>query len=385
MPANDFSGCVVICAANNWDGVRFHDRQLAERLTEWAPVLYVDPPVSVLTRYRRPELAESLRGPKLRRISPRLARLTPVVLPGPSRPGVAPLNSRLMARAVRRAVRELGGDIAAVVESSVLTPIMGLCGERMKVFWAQDDFVGSAGLLGLSTARLQRGERKLVAEADRIVAANPVVAADIEARGHKVALVPYGCDAEHFATTETVTPAADVTVAKPAAFFMGHLGDRIDVPVLRAVVDRGVPVLLVGPQHFRSDLAEAAQLLARPNVQWVGARDFEALPEYLAHGHVGLLPYNHSAFNVGSFPLKMLEYLAAGLPVVATDLPAVRWLETDLIDIHDDPEAFADAVEAALARPRTAEEDARRRTFAAGHTWRHRAEAFAAAMDIPTG
>jgi teichuronic acid biosynthesis glycosyltransferase TuaH len=379
----NYRGAIVVCAANSWDGVRLHDRQLAERLAEWAPVLYVDPPRSAISRYRRPDLAASLAEPALREIAPGLARLTPVVLPGLARPGVAPINARLMARAIRSAITQLGGDIHTVVESSVLLPVMGRCGEQQQVYWAQDDFVGSAELLGYSPHRLRRGDDHLTRSADVIIAANPVVAQQVRDRGRDVTLVPYGCDSDHFATTVTVAPAADVTVAKPAAFFMGHLGDRIDFPVLRAVIERGVPVLLVGPRHFRSDLAGVAELFDRPNVQWVGARDFERLPEYLAHAHVGLLPYNHSAFNVGSFPLKMLEYLASGVPVVATDLPAVRWLDSDHIDVHDDPAAFADAVEARLAQPRTAASDAARRVFAAGHTWEHRARAFAAVLGIP--
>jgi glycosyltransferase involved in cell wall biosynthesis len=380
-----FGGTVVVCASNNWDGVRFHDRQLAESLCRHAPVLYVDPPTSPLTRYRRPELAAAMRGPRLRLVGPQLARLTPYVPPGPERPLLAPLTVRLVAAQVRRAVHKLGGTVHAVVESSVLVPIMGRCGEHLSAYWAQDDFVGSAQLLGLDAARLARGERDLARRADVIVAANPVVAESMKAHGRSATLVPYGCDADHFATSRHVAPAPDVTLPRPVAGFMGHLGDRIDLAILQAVVDTGCSVLLVGPRHPRADPAAMSDLLSRPNVQWTGPKAFEDLPAYLAHMDVGLLPYDFSPFNVGSFPLKTLEYLAAGLPVVATGLPAIRWLDSAHVAVADTPREFADQVAQALARGSSSEDVADRQRFAREHTWAKRAEAFAACLRLCDG
>ena len=56
---------------------------------------------------------------------------------------------------------------------------------------------------------------------------------------------------------------------------------------------------------------------------------------------VGLVPYGMSEFNRWSFPMKALEYLSAGLPVVSTSLPAMQWLDTPFIALADTPEAFA--------------------------------------------
>src|SRR5208283_3159702 len=96
--------------------------------------------------------------------------------------------------------------------------------------------------------------------------------------------------------------------------------------LLEAVADTGQSLLLIGPRHPRFAVAAMDPLLARANVHWVGPQAFEDLPKYLSVVDVGLVPYVDSAFNRGSFPLKTLEYLAAGIPVVATDLPAIRWL-----------------------------------------------------------
>src|SRR5579859_2944592 len=163
-----WEGLVVLCAANSWDAVKMMDRHLAERLAELAPVLYVDPPVSRLTPLRTPALAGSVRRPGLRLVAPSLARLTPVVLPGPLRPGMAPVSAALVRRTLRRAVARLGGSLRALVATMPLVPVLGACGEPLSVFWAQDDFAGGAALLGQSADRLRRGELRQAAAADLV-------------------------------------------------------------------------------------------------------------------------------------------------------------------------------------------------------------------------
>jgi teichuronic acid biosynthesis glycosyltransferase TuaH len=114
-------------------------------------------------------------------------------------------------------------------------------------------------------------------------------------------------------------------------------------------------------------------LVERPNVHWVGRKAYEELPSYLRVIDVGLTPYAATAFNRASFPLKTLEYLAAGRGVVSTDLPATAWLEAGpLIPVARTPHEFAAAVAAELRVPRTPALVRRRRAFAARHDWHQR-------------
>ena len=117
-------------------------------------------------------------------------------------------------------------------------------------------------------------------------------------------------------------------------------------------------------------------------MQWIGFRPYEQLPAYLGAMDLGLVPYAATPFNRASFPLKILEYLGAGLPVVATDLPILRWLDTDLVHVVDDGDAnaFADAVERALPGAADPALVARRQAFAARHSWRSRAADYDATL-----
>jgi teichuronic acid biosynthesis glycosyltransferase TuaH len=80
--------------------------------------------------------------------------------------------------------------------------------------------------------------------------------------------------------------------------------------------------------------------------------------------------------------MKTLEYLAAGRPVVSTSLPAVRWLDTDLVTLADTPDAFGASVMRDAALVHDPALVRRRREFAARHSWAQRAERFAGLLGL---
>jgi teichuronic acid biosynthesis glycosyltransferase TuaH len=368
-----WDGLVVLCAANSWDDTKLADRHMAERLTAHAPVLYVDPPISHLTRFNKPAVADSLKGPRLRTLGPRLARLTPVVPPKPTHPALQGIAGRLTRRQLRAAVRRLGGDVHAVITTWLFVDAYGVCGERRRVYWWQDDPVGAAAHWGVSEDRLAAAERRLADASDLIVAVNEAAVARWVERGHASSYLPNGCDAEFFASVEDAAPPPDVALEGPIAGFIGHLNSRTDLALLEAVADRGISLLLIGPRDPSFEPERFARLAARPNVNYLGARPFESLRSYLNVIDVGLVPYGDTEFNKYSFPLKTLEYLAAGRPVVATSLPAIRSLDTDLVTLADTPSAFAASVADDAALARLPELVARRRRFARAHSWSERA------------
>lgn len=367
---------VVLCAANSYDGIKLADQHLAEQLSALVPVLYVDPPVSPLTPLRHRDAASRLARPRLRAQAPRLARLSPVVQPGPSRKGLTGWTTALTRQYLRRATSRLGGDVRAVISAWPQFGVFGSCRETVRIYWAQDDFVGGASLLGLNSGHLAARERAVAAGADLVIAANPLVADTWRDRHRRVTLIPYGADVSAYHAVDTVPVPPDAGLEGPVAGFVGQLNRRTDLRLLEAVADRGRSLLLVGPKDPGFEPERLAALLRRPNVRWVGAKPFRALPGYLRSIDVGLVPYGDSAFNRGSFPLKTLEYLAAGRPVVATDLPAIRWLATDLVRVATEPTAFADEVDRLLGEARTPGLMALRREFAAGHSWSNRAGSF---------
>jgi teichuronic acid biosynthesis glycosyltransferase TuaH len=237
--------------------------------------------------------------------------------------------------------------------------------------------------MGLGKAAVAAALERNMAAADRAAAVSPYLAAKLTeqvAAAPPTHVLPNGCQAQDSAPQPAGGSLPGV------AGLIGQLNERLDQQVLDAVRTSGTSLLVIGPRTER-DPATSQWLdsfLAAPNVSWLGPLASSELPAHLATMSVGLTPYADTAFNRASFPLKTLEYLAAGLPVVSTELPANRWLDTELIDVCPDADRFGARVRELAARPADMEEQRRRREFAAQHSWSARARQMLALMDTQT-
>ena len=105
---------------------------------------------------------------------------------------------------------------------------------------------------------------------------------------------------------------------------------RVDLALLAALARGGVSLVLVGPIGLGDARARAPRRSPSSSrcrgVRAVGPRPPEALPALPPSRDVALMPFLDNDHTRASFPLKLWEYLAAGLPVVATPLPNLREL-----------------------------------------------------------
>jgi len=364
---------IAFFAATAWDGNRFPDQHMAERLARKTPVLYVDPPLSVL---RTTSGLRGLVSPRIERLTPTLTRVTSLAPPFPHRAFVRNLSHATTRRGARVAARRLGVDVQTVVVAS-LSPLLDAFPGARRVLYGTDDFAAGAALMSVSQSWLNRREIAQLRSADVVVSVSETLADKWRGLGHPTSVVPNGCDFDHFAQADDSPWPDDVELPGPIAGFVGHMSERIDFSILERVAETGSSLLLVGPRQSTCDWQPMERLLSRPNVQWVGPKPFEQLPSYVRAINVGLVPYADSAFNRGSFPLKTLEYLAAGRPTVATDLPAIRWLDTPTVSMAKDPSEFSHLVVQALSQRPEEKTVAAMRAVAERNSWDLRAREFA--------
>jgi glycosyltransferase involved in cell wall biosynthesis len=130
----------------------------------------------------------------------------------------------------------------------------------------------------------------------------------------------------------------------------------------------------VGAGDPRSDVSA---LERGPNIHLLGPRGHAELPAVLRGADAGVIPYALNDLTASVFPMKVYEYLAAGLPVVATPLPALEGEERVLFARR--PDDFAAALAAAVANDSSARRLARSRA-AAGHSWEARLVEIEAAL-----
>jgi teichuronic acid biosynthesis glycosyltransferase TuaH len=392
---------LVWMANQLWDDPGF-DRRMAREMERHARILWVDPPVSLVTPAQRRFGAVRTVRPVLTVLSDTVTRLTPTALPGMHRIGVRVTTAPLARAQVRWALRRTGIEPVAVVATN-LEGVLGRWGSGVvSALHGTDDFVAGAELMRISARRLRAQERKAVARADIVTALSPQLAQRWSAlRGAPVPLIPNGCTPVPAAAH--ALPPAVRDMARPVAVLIGRLNARIDMDLLEAIADARFSLLLVGPHDRRWEPLRFAALAARPGVQHVGWVPEEEAPAYIAAADVGITPYCDIPFNRASFPLKTLDYLSAGRPAVSTTLPAARWLLDDLaasepgvpagqiLRLADDRAGFVGAVRQLAGEPgrphhaRADSEAARAascRTFAARHSWACRADALAAAIGL---
>ncbi|CAM3184027.1 Putative teichuronic acid biosynthesis glycosyltransferase TuaH [Arthrobacter ulcerisalmonis] len=366
---------IVFMPGSRWQDVGGTDHQLATALAATLPVLWVDPPLPVHHGVRSAH--RLTRASELSPVAPNITRLRSLSLPGFTRKNLAPLASRLLATAVRAAVGKLQLEpVATFVSSPIARFPAGLGG--LNVLYVTDDWAAGAPLMGLDPALVDATLQANVHAADVTAAVSPDLAALIDQR-----LKPGQ------AATEVVANGCEVQAPSAApreatAALVGQLNERLDMDILAALNRAGVPLLVIGPRTDRDPQTgrDLDEFLAAPNVTWLGRLPFAPTQDHLATVRVGLTPYGDTAFNRASFPLKTLDYLAAGLHVVATDLPAVRWLDTDLVAVGRGTEDYVQRVQAALASETSRAAEDARRTFAGHHSWQARARQF---LDVIEG
>jgi teichuronic acid biosynthesis glycosyltransferase TuaH len=365
----------VVCAGTAWDGMPLPDRMLGTELRHHARILWVDPPVSLVTRAEYRHGAPRSVRPRLDRPVADVIRLRPNALPLHTRPGIKQTTRTLVRAQIRWALRMLKEHPIAVVDCRMGRMLGGWGSGVLNVLYGTDDYVAGAALMGLDTDSVRRDEQACLARADLVLAVSqPLADRWRTMTGAQVELLPNGVMVDAFADVDSAPAVDGVHLPAPVVGVFGHLTERIDIALLAAVADAGLSLLLVGPHEARWEPERFAQLVDRPNVAWAGQQPFERMASYHRLIDVGITPYTDSEFNRASFPLKTLEYLAAGRPVVSTDLPATRWLETEHVRIARGPAEFVAQIRAAAAQPRTADLVAIRRLVAQSHSWRARAD-----------
>lgn len=365
---------IVLLYGPPWHGAaQFSKHHLARHLgAAGHRVLYVEAPLGPLTLLkRRSEAAEGLRDTFRR---PRLAaervwitrHFNPIayhsVTPLTARRQANRMGQRLLAPAVRADLRRLGFRapmlIAGLPHAVDLVPRLS---HRGLVYHCADDYTHVRGF----PASLATLEEALCRRADLVVATAETLAADRARFNPRTFWIPNGVDLEHF--TRPAAPAADLeqrAAGRRVVGFVGGLAQWVDVPLLRrvALARPDVLVALVGP--LSTDLSLLAGV---PNVACLGPRSYARVPSYLAAMDVALIPFVQDPVTLMADPIKAYEYLAAGVPVVSTDLPALRRL-AHVVRLAGSHDAFIAAVTAALEAGRGAGQSARQEE-ARQHCW----------------
>ena len=345
------SGRTILCFASGYDAPPTSKHHVMHLLAERNAVLWVNyhasrtPSASASDAGRLcGKLVEVARG--LRRARENLHVLTPLAVPLPGRAWARALNRRLLTAQIRAALRRVGrGRLQIWTFAPDVACLLDAFAPEKVLYYCVDDF---SEFTGYDAAQVLADEEDLARRADLVVTTSEVLRRAKTPWNPRTILVPHGVDYPHFARARNEAlplPADLAPIRSPRLGFFGLIRDWVDLDLLADVARaRGHwHIVMIGDATV--DLRAVRGV---PNLHFLGPRPYASLPAYCRGFDVGLIPFVVNDLTRAVNPIKLREYLAAGLPVVSTPMPEVRRYEGE-IAIADSCQGFVAAIEAALA------------------------------------
>jgi glycosyltransferase involved in cell wall biosynthesis len=320
-------GKTILCFASGYDAPPTSKHHVMHLLAERNTVLWVNYHASRTPTasssdlaYMAGKLRQVCGG--LRKVRRNLYVLTPLVLPLPGRAWARRANRLLLIAQVRSALaRVRRGPVQAWSFAPDISYLLGEFGEEKVVYYCVDDF---ASFSGYDRDQVLRDEADLCRRADLVVTTSAALQEAKSPLNPNTILVTHGVDYEHFsrAMREDLPVPEDMKgIPHPILGFFGLIRDWVDLDLLAQVCRRRTDwhVVLIGDSAV--DLAPYRNL---PNMHFLGHRSYADLPAYCKGFDIGLVPFKVNELTRAVNPIKLREYLAAGLPVISTPLPEVR-------------------------------------------------------------
>jgi len=345
-------GYNIVCFSNDWDGDPLSKKHIMLQLSQFNRILWVNsignrnPSASARDLRRALKKVREFRQ-GCRQVADNIYVFSPLVIPFHSSALARAVNRRILVRSLRRACHQLGFD-SWITWTFLPTSadVVGNLGERLLIYHCVDEFSEFTGTNKQAVLKL---ERRLLEKSDLVfVSSDPLYESKRSHNPHTF-LVTHGVETEHFrkaCSVEGILPADIAGLSHPVVGFYGLLADWVDLNLIRFLATQRPRWNFVLIGKVDTDISLLGGL---ENVYVISQKPYSLLPAYCRVFDVAILPFVVNELTLAANPLKLREYLAAGLPVVATDIPEARRLGPN-VRIGRNYEEFLQQTESVLAQ-----------------------------------
>lgn len=282
-------------------------------------------------------------------------------------------------RALEAAAAKLGLDRPAIITTNPLVAgFSPLEWADQVTFYAWDDFRAGLAVRPWWPA-IDEAFARIRASGRTVIGVSEAILDRIQPTGVSL-VVPNGVLPEEWGQAG-VPPAWFASLRPPRILYIGELvAERLDVEAIGETAARfpSGSVVLVGAIRDNSLLTS---LRRHSNVWIMPPVSHEEITKVVRAADVCVMPHLRTPLTRAMSPLKLYEYLAAGRPVVASDLPPVRVIDPRIIRVPEG-HSFADGVEEALNRGPLDEPE--RLAFIDANSWsRRHAQIMRVAFGLP--
>jgi glycosyltransferase involved in cell wall biosynthesis len=247
--------------------------------------------------------------------------------------------------------------------------VVGKLGAKKIVYYCVDEF---SEFVGVPTKMVIDMEKRLIEKSDIVFATSLKLYDNKRKFNNNTYFMPHGVDVAHFSKaldSNTVIPKDIADIPHPVVGFFGLIEEWIDQELIIKIA-REKPdwsILLIGKIN-----ADISRLKEYKNIHIIGARNYKDLPSYCKIFDVATIPFVINELTLNVNPIKLREYLAAGIPVVSTSLPEVKSY-SDHAYIADNHDEFLKALEIAI-NANTPENKRSRMDFIKNESWMSKIE-----------
>lgn len=354
--SNELRGRDILCFANDWSGDPLSKTHLMRVLAKDNRILWINaianrmPTTSPKDVSRICKKLKAFMDP-IHKVEPNIFVLNPLAFPSYGNKLILEVNQRFLASQVKKAMRRLQFEnVVNMVFNPAAGMIAGQLGEKEVIYYCVDEYTAFTG----ASRGLKEIEDNLFRRADLVIVSGEKLFDSKKDLNPNTFVIRHGTDWQHFRTALDPELAITPDIAdlpRPIIGFHGLLADWVDYELIKKVAEHfsDGSVVLIGQTSV--DAKQKIKILnGVPNIHMLGRKPYDELPAYCKAFDVALNPFEINELTLAANPLKVREYLAAGLPVISTDIPEVRVLDDCLIgNDHDD---FIQKVEQALINPK---------------------------------
>jgi glycosyltransferase involved in cell wall biosynthesis len=223
--------------------------------------------------------------------------------------------------------------------------------------------------------------------ADLVVCCSETLVNKLSGKHPNILYLPNGVDVKHFCPSEQSIPTEMAAIRARGEAVIGFSGamykERVDVELLYFLAKNRPQwqIVIVG-ETYGWDFSSAPS-----NISYLGNHSYETLPHYIQCFDVGLIPFHDNQIARGTDPIKLYEYIAAGIPVVSRELLFLQRVDLPPIYTYTTQEECLIAIDQALANEKIGAGENRlvRWEFAERNSWDNRVETLLGEIKKLTG